>query len=209
MGVRYGDLFRTHVFGHPTIVTTTPEAAKFVLVEHPSLFQQRGLPFVEDALGTRFFGYVEHHNLHVKFRKQLQSPLLHLDNLIPQIEAWALCLMRSWEGRTVNALHEAKLVRPLTTRPGLSYCRAYQHFIITLSSKKGYSYIILQSIINIKNQSCFFGSTSITRLNSELLQHILPQFKPSHGLFEMYIGYLPTYSKSLNLQDSLHTTNLS
>jgi hypothetical protein len=91
-------------------VTTSPEAAKFVLVEHPHLFRRRGLPFVEDALGYRFFGYIENHRLHMKLRKQLQVPLFHLHKLIPQLEAWAISLMRSWEGRTVNALQEAKLV---------------------------------------------------------------------------------------------------
>ncbi len=107
---RYGELFKTHVFGYPSIVTTSPEAAKFVLVEHPHLFRRRGLPFVEDALGYRFFGYIENHRLHMKLRKQLQVPLFHLHKLIPQLEAWAISLMRSWEGRTVNALQEAKLV---------------------------------------------------------------------------------------------------
>ncbi|CAK9220876.1 unnamed protein product [Sphagnum troendelagicum] len=105
----YGELFKTHVFGYPSIVTTSPEAAKFVLVEHPHLFRRRGLPFVEDALGYRFFGYIENHRLHMKLRKQLQVPLFHLHKLIPQLEAWAISLMRSWEGRTVNALQEAKL----------------------------------------------------------------------------------------------------
>lgn len=111
---RYGELFKTHVFGYPSIVTTSPEAAKFVLVEHPHLFRRRGLPFVEDALGYRFFGYIENHRLHMKLRKQLQVPLFHLHKLIPQLEAWAISLMRSWEGRTVNALQEAKLVLPIT-----------------------------------------------------------------------------------------------
>jgi hypothetical protein len=46
----------------------------------------------------------------MKLRKQLQVPLFHLHKLIPQLEAWAISLMHSWEGRTVNALQEAKLV---------------------------------------------------------------------------------------------------
>ncbi|XP_024520594.1 abscisic acid 8'-hydroxylase 1-like [Selaginella moellendorffii] len=106
---RYGRVFKTHLFGHPSIVITTPEAAKFVLVDQAACFRQRGLPIVEKLLGESFFGY-QNHKLHHRLRKLMHRPLLPetLPSSIPLIEELALMVMRTWEGRSINALDEAK-----------------------------------------------------------------------------------------------------
>lgn len=110
---RYGDLFRTHLFGYPSIVVTDPEAAKFVL-DQSALFKQLALPEVGRLLGSKFLGY-SNHRVHSRLRRVMQSPLLALHNSIPYIEVLALGLMYSWEGRTINTLQQLHHVRIITS----------------------------------------------------------------------------------------------
>ncbi|XP_024521579.1 abscisic acid 8'-hydroxylase 2-like [Selaginella moellendorffii] len=72
-------------------------------------FRQRGLPIVEKLLGESFFGY-QNHKLHHRLRKLMHRPLLPetLPSSIPLIEELALMVMQTWEGRSINALDEAK-----------------------------------------------------------------------------------------------------
>ncbi|KAJ7543520.1 hypothetical protein O6H91_09G041600 [Diphasiastrum complanatum] len=47
---RYGDIFRTHLMGNPTIVTSTPEAARFVLATQHKSFTTFDYPSVSRLL---------------------------------------------------------------------------------------------------------------------------------------------------------------
>lgn len=109
--VRYGDVYKTHVFGHPSIVVAGPEAARFVMVDKASSFRQRGLPMIEKLLGSSFFGY-QHEKLHASFRKILHGPFLPeaLERSIPIVEAIAIDILKQWDGKTINTLEEAKKV---------------------------------------------------------------------------------------------------
>lgn len=109
--VRYGDVYKTHVFGHPSIVVAGPEAARFVMVDKASSFRQRGLPMIEKLLGSSFFGY-HHEKVHASFRKILHGPFLPeaLERSIPIVEAIAIDILKQWDGKTINTLEEAKKV---------------------------------------------------------------------------------------------------
>ncbi|KAI5071163.1 hypothetical protein GOP47_0013414 [Adiantum capillus-veneris] len=105
----YGDVFKTHLFGYPSIVVAGPESARFVMVDQASSFRQRGLPTIEKLLGRSFFGY-QHEKVHANFRKILHGPLLpeSLERSIPIVEAIAIDILKHWDGKTVNTLEEAK-----------------------------------------------------------------------------------------------------
>ncbi|MCO5609303.1 hypothetical protein L7F22_063529 [Adiantum nelumboides] len=107
----YGDVFKTHLFGYPSIVVAGPEAARFVMVDQASSFRQRGLPMIEKLLGFSFFGY-QHEKVHGNFRKILHGPLLpeSLERSISIVEAIAIDILKEWDGKTVNTLEEAKKV---------------------------------------------------------------------------------------------------
>ncbi|KAJ7553832.1 hypothetical protein O6H91_06G114900 [Diphasiastrum complanatum] len=106
---RYGKVFKTHLFGHPSIVITSPDAAQFVLLEQPARFKQRGLPIIEKLVGDLFFGY-QTQRKHARLRKFMHGPLLPetLENSISDIEALATSMLHSWELKTINILEEAK-----------------------------------------------------------------------------------------------------
>ncbi|KAH7300760.1 hypothetical protein KP509_24G078200 [Ceratopteris richardii] len=105
----YGDIFKTHLFGYPSIVVAGPDAARFVMVEQASSFRQRGLPIIEKLLGSSFFGY-QHEKVHANFRKILHGPLLPeaLERSIPAVEAIAIDILKHWDGKIVNTLEEAR-----------------------------------------------------------------------------------------------------
>ena len=108
---RYGDVYKTHLFGYPSIVVAGPQAARFVMVDQACSFRQRGLPLVEMMLGTNFFGY-QHEKIHANLKKIFYGPLLPeaLERSIPMVEAIAIDILKDWDGKTINTLEEAKKV---------------------------------------------------------------------------------------------------
>ncbi|KAI3688984.1 hypothetical protein L2E82_46930 [Cichorium intybus] len=107
---RYGEIFKTHILGCPSIMLASPEAARFVLVNQAHLFKPTYPKSKENLIGplALFFHQGEYHT---RLRKLVQGSL-SLDNLrslIPDIEAIALSSLDSWtDGRIVNTFYEMK-----------------------------------------------------------------------------------------------------
>ncbi|KAJ7566325.1 hypothetical protein O6H91_02G097100 [Diphasiastrum complanatum] len=106
---RYGDIFKTHVLGHPSIMIASPEAAKFILVSHAHLFKATFPSSKEGIIGPRalFFHEGEYHK---RLRKLVQSSFLPeaIRGMVSDIEALALRVLDSWDGQTVNTFEEMK-----------------------------------------------------------------------------------------------------
>ncbi|KAL8244372.1 hypothetical protein R6Q59_010630 [Mikania micrantha] len=107
---RYGEIFKTHILGCPSIMLASPEAARFVLVNQAHLFKPTYPKSKENLIGplALFFHQGEYHT---SLRKLVQGSL-SLDNLrrlVPDIESIAVSMLESWAGRhVINTFHEMK-----------------------------------------------------------------------------------------------------
>ncbi|PWA46586.1 ABA 8-oxidase [Artemisia annua] len=96
---KYGEIFKTHILGCPSIMLASPEAARFVLVNQAHLFKPTYPKSKENLIGplALFFHQGEYH---ARLRKLVQGSL-SLDNLrglVPNIEALAVSALDSWAG---------------------------------------------------------------------------------------------------------------
>ncbi|KAF5751210.1 Abscisic acid 8'-hydroxylase 4 isoform 1 [Tripterygium wilfordii] len=108
---RYGDIFKTHILGHPCVMLACPEDAKFVLVTHSHLFKPTYPKSKEKLIGP-FALFFHQGQYHTHLRKLVQTSL-SLDSfrtLIPNIEAEAISALESWAccGQVVNTFDEMK-----------------------------------------------------------------------------------------------------
>ncbi|KAK9080203.1 hypothetical protein SSX86_001878 [Deinandra increscens subsp. villosa] len=107
---RYGEIFKTHILGCPSIMLASPEAARFVLVNQAHLFKPTYPKSKENLIGplALFFHQGEYHT---RLRKLVQGSL-SLDNLrrfVPDIEAIAVSALESWAGsHVINTFREMK-----------------------------------------------------------------------------------------------------
>ncbi|PWA48649.1 ABA 8-oxidase [Artemisia annua] len=107
---KYGEIFKTHILGCPSIMLASPEAARFVLVNQAHLFKPTYPKSKENLIGplALFFHQGEYHT---RLRKLVQGSL-SLDNLrglVPNIEALAVSALDSWAGgHVINTFHEMK-----------------------------------------------------------------------------------------------------
>ncbi|KAF8405024.1 hypothetical protein HHK36_009920 [Tetracentron sinense] len=107
---RYGEIFKTHILGCPSVMLASPEAARFVLVTQSHLFKPTYPRSKEQMIGPSalFFHQGDYHSC---LRKLVQGSLSPdaIRNLVPDIEAIAISALESWAGdRYVNAFHEMK-----------------------------------------------------------------------------------------------------
>ncbi|KAK9120312.1 hypothetical protein Syun_017929 [Stephania yunnanensis] len=108
---KYGPIFKTHVLGCPCIMISSPEAAKFVLVNRAHLFKPTFPASKERILGPQalFFHQGEYH---AKLRKLVSRAFMpdSLKHMVSSVEAIALDSLGSWEARSglINTFQEMK-----------------------------------------------------------------------------------------------------
>ncbi|XP_059639675.1 abscisic acid 8'-hydroxylase CYP707A1-like [Cornus florida] len=108
---KFGEIFKTHILGCPSIMLACPEAARFVLVTDAHLFKPSYPKSKEELIG-RWAVFFHQGGYHTRMRKLVQSSL-SLDvirNLLPAIEAIAISILDSWcvHDRVINTFHEIK-----------------------------------------------------------------------------------------------------
>nr|GLL47308.1 abscisic acid 8'-hydroxylase 4 [Ipomoea trifida] len=107
---RYGDVFKTHILGCPCVMLASPEAARFVLVTHSSLFKPTYPKSKEKLIGPSAL-FFHQGNYHSQVRKLVQSSLSPevLRKLVPDIEAIAITSLESWANKQIiNTFQEMK-----------------------------------------------------------------------------------------------------
>ncbi|KAF4354090.1 hypothetical protein F8388_002490 [Cannabis sativa] len=107
---RYGDIFKTHILGCPSVMLASPEAAKFVLVTEAHLFKPTYPKSKERLIGPSAL-FFHQGDYHVRLRKLVQSSLSldAIKNLVADIEAAAVSASTSWvNGQVINTFHEMK-----------------------------------------------------------------------------------------------------
>ncbi|PON69094.1 Cytochrome P450 [Parasponia andersonii] len=110
---RYGEIFKTHILGCPSVMLASPEAAKFVLVTHSHLFKPTYPKSKEKLIGPSalFFQQGEYH---ARLRKLILSSLTSPNSLqkrVADVEALAVSALESWargEEKAINTFHEMK-----------------------------------------------------------------------------------------------------
>ncbi|XVF39935.1 hypothetical protein PTKIN_Ptkin01aG0072600 [Pterospermum kingtungense] len=107
---RYGEIFKTHILGCPSVMLASPEAARFVLVTQAHLFKPTYPRSKERLVGPAALFFHQGH-YHARLRKLVQASLSieAIRNLVPHIDALAASALDSWHGgHVVNTFHEMK-----------------------------------------------------------------------------------------------------
>ncbi|KAJ6872189.1 abscisic acid 8'-hydroxylase CYP707A1-like [Populus alba x Populus x berolinensis] len=107
---RYGEIFKTHILGCPSVMLASPEAARFVLVTQAHLFKPTYPKSKEHLIGPSAL-FFHQGDYHVRLRKLVQGSL-SLDairNLVADISATAASTLDSWDGgHVLNTFQEMK-----------------------------------------------------------------------------------------------------
>ncbi|XVE70074.1 hypothetical protein DITRI_Ditri10aG0042500 [Diplodiscus trichospermus] len=107
---RYGEIFKTHILGCPSVMLASPEAARFVLVTQAHLFKPTYPKSKERLVGPAAL-FFHQGDYHTRLRKLVQASLSidAIRNLVPDIDALAASALDSWHGgHVVNTFHEMK-----------------------------------------------------------------------------------------------------
>eukprot|EP00249_Psilotum_nudum_P020679 c27805_g1_i1 orf=633-2081(-) len=124
---RYGNVFKTHLLGKPTIFSTDPEMNKFVLQNEGKLFASNYPQTMVNLLGKHSL-LLTHGDLHKKLYSltwSFTNSAVLKDHLMADVEALVCVTLGSWADRTVFVQDEAKKItfdlsvrQLLTASPG-------------------------------------------------------------------------------------------
>ncbi|XVF36277.1 hypothetical protein REPUB_Repub19eG0044300 [Reevesia pubescens] len=107
---RYGEIFKTHILGCPSVMLASPEATRFVLVTQAHLFKPTYPKSKERLVGPAAL-FFHQGDYHTRLRKLVQTSLSieAIRKLVPDIDALAASALDSWHGgHVVNTFHEMK-----------------------------------------------------------------------------------------------------
>ncbi|KAK9019251.1 hypothetical protein V6N11_053777 [Hibiscus sabdariffa] len=109
---RYGEIFKTHILGCPSIMLACPEAARFVLVTEAHLFKPTYPRSKERLIGPAAL-FFHQGDYHTRLRELVQASLSieAIRNMVPDIDALVASTMDSWHGgHVVNTFREMKQI---------------------------------------------------------------------------------------------------
>ncbi|XP_002980421.2 abscisic acid 8'-hydroxylase 4 [Selaginella moellendorffii] len=91
---RYGSIFLSHIFGSTTIVTSTPEEAKFILGTRHKLFRAKYPTSIDRVLNHPFW----EGDFHCRVRKIVQAPMMPevLKSQISKFDSLATWTLNTW-----------------------------------------------------------------------------------------------------------------
>ncbi|KAL0447646.1 UNVERIFIED_CONTAM: Abscisic acid 8'-hydroxylase [Sesamum latifolium] len=106
---KYGSIFKTHILGCPCVMTSSPEAAKLVLVSKSHLFKPTFPASKERMLGKQAI-FFHQGDYHAKLRKLVLRAFMpeSIKNIVPDIESLAVGSLESWEGKLITTFQEMK-----------------------------------------------------------------------------------------------------
>ncbi|KAL0297433.1 UNVERIFIED_CONTAM: Abscisic acid 8'-hydroxylase [Sesamum radiatum] len=105
---KYGSIFKTHILGCPCVMTSSPEAAKLVLVSKAHLFKPTFPASKERMLGKQAIFFPG--DYHAKLRKLVLRAFMpeSIKNIVSDIESLAVGSLESWEGKLITTFQEMK-----------------------------------------------------------------------------------------------------
>lgn len=101
---RYGNIFKTHIFGSPTIISMDPELNRCVLLNEAKGLVPGYPQSMLDILGkcniAAVYGF-SHKHLRSNMLSLVGTPLIK-DRLLPRINRYVKLHLRNWDGSTVD-----------------------------------------------------------------------------------------------------------
>lgn len=98
---RYGKVFKSYIFGSPTIISCDLELNKFILQKEGKLFQSSYPKPIRDILGNHSLMIVTDVERHKKLRRievGLINKFSSTSNFLCEIDKLCVSLMESWRG---------------------------------------------------------------------------------------------------------------
>ncbi|KAJ7528444.1 hypothetical protein O6H91_15G004100 [Diphasiastrum complanatum] len=164
---RYGGIFRSHLQGYPTVLTSTEEAARFVLVAHHKSFQPY-YPIVGQFLGlnTMKKGLLDTIRKSLDIQTFPKPPLRSQRDYITSIDSIARWVLSAWD--TQSPVRTAEESRKFTFHVVL-------HAILTLapcdeSMKLMHDYIYLLSWMESPRIRDLWSRSSMNQKKKEEIQ---------------------------------------
>ncbi|EFJ14124.1 hypothetical protein SELMODRAFT_120985 [Selaginella moellendorffii] len=101
---RFGEIYRTHILGSPTIITSTPEHAKFILATKHKSFKAIYPPSIDRVLNHPSWEGA----FHQRIRKIVQSSMLSetIRDSIPKFESLCRWCLENWNEREFVVTHD-------------------------------------------------------------------------------------------------------
>ncbi|KAF7809526.1 abscisic acid 8'-hydroxylase CYP707A2-like [Senna tora] len=105
---RYGSIFKSHILGCPSVMISSPEAAKFVL-NKTQLFKPTFPPSKERMLGKQAIFFHQGH-YHANLRRLVLRTFMPeaIKNIVPHIHSIAKHCFQSLEGKSITTFQEMK-----------------------------------------------------------------------------------------------------
>lgn len=104
MDCRYGNLFKTHIFGHPTVISIDPEANRYILLNEGKGIVP-GYPLaMRNIIGSKNIAAV-HGSTHKYIRGSLLSligPPVVKDHLLQDVDRLMRSFLHNWDGKTID-----------------------------------------------------------------------------------------------------------
>lgn len=109
---RYGNLFKSHILGCPTVVCMDPEVNRYILLSEGKGFVPGYPQSMLDILGKCNIAAV-HGSTHKAMRGAmlgLVSPAMIRDQLLPKIDEFMRSHVSNWHGQVIDIQHKTKEV---------------------------------------------------------------------------------------------------
>ncbi|KAJ7526164.1 hypothetical protein O6H91_17G085000 [Diphasiastrum complanatum] len=107
---KYGEVFKSHIFGSPTVVSVSAEVNKFVLQNEGKLFQANYPKSLTDMLG-KYNMFALDGSMHKRMRGMalgfLNTGMLK-DHLLDDVEDYVAANLSTWKNRVVNLQDETR-----------------------------------------------------------------------------------------------------
>ncbi|KAJ7558248.1 hypothetical protein O6H91_04G030500 [Diphasiastrum complanatum] len=108
---RFGDVFKSHIFGYPTVISMNAEITKFVLQNEGRLFQANYPKSLSEVLG-KYNIFSINGKLHKRMRVTALSFMntgMLKDHLLHDVEEYVKRNLSTWKNRIVNLQMKPKL----------------------------------------------------------------------------------------------------
>ncbi|XP_017697553.1 cytochrome P450 85A1-like isoform X3 [Phoenix dactylifera] len=110
---RYGNLFKTHILGSPTVVCMDPELNRYILMNEGKGLVPGYPQSMQDLMGKWNISAV-HGSLHKSMRSAMLSligPSLIKDQLISEIDEFLRSYLSNWSGKVIDIQEKTKEAR--------------------------------------------------------------------------------------------------
>lgn len=212
---RYGKVFKSHLFGTPTIVSGDLELNNFILKNEDKFFQSSYPKSVEDILGKLSMMLVVDAELHKKLRTvalNFIGTFKSSPTFILYIEKLTISRLESWKGQEISFAKEAKKVSTFSFSSKIRkfkfiWCNNLKCLFLCPFPIQLVFHLMLKSLLNIEPQeslaSQLLGDYLTYMQGFVSLPLSIPGTRYSKAL-KVRVIYYPTVCSKINYTLSFH-----